>query len=78
MEVNPEKALPRINRDKEVFEVMDFQKAVQKELLEFSYRGYKKFGNRIKKQWKTVDASKSVDEVQKLLRDATDAQLAKL
>jgi dTMP kinase len=78
LEIDPEKALPRINRDREVFEVIDFQKAVQKELLEFSYRGYKKFGNRVKKQWKTVDASKSVDEVQALLRDTVDAQLSKM
>lgn len=42
LEIDPDDALARIKRDKDIFEVQEFQHDVQKELIEFAYKRYKR------------------------------------
>jgi dTMP kinase len=73
LEVNPEDALSRMNRDKEVFEVLDFQKQVQQRLLDFAY----KRGTLAKpgRAWKVVSTSEEQEKVQERIREVVETHL---
>lgn len=74
LEVEPKDALSRMKRDKEVFEVLDFQKQVQQRLLDFAYRrgALAKPG----KAWKVVSTSDEQGKVQERIREVVGTHLA--
>ena len=73
LEVDPGDALSRMNRDKEVFEVLDFQKQVQQKLMDFAYRK----GSLTKpgKAWKVVSTSDEQEKVQEKIREVVGMHL---
>jgi len=76
LEINPDEALARMDREKDIFEVADFQHEVQKELIEFAYRRYKKLKFfKSKHPWKVVKSTGNIGEVQEKIREAVDIRV---
>lgn len=75
LDIPPEEALPRIRRDKEVFEVLEFQKKVAEALLDFAYRGRKKYPRAAKTAWKVIDAKAEKETVAMKIIEAVDSRL---
>ncbi len=75
LEVASEKALARMShKEKEVFEVLNFQKKVQKKLLSLAY------GERTKlskpgRIWKVISNAGRVEHVQKRIQEVVDTHL---
>ncbi len=75
LEVASEKALARMShREKEVFEVLNFQKKVQQKLLNLAYGERNKL-SKPGKIWKVFSNAGRVKEVQSKIREFTDAHL---
>jgi len=75
LDVRPEEGLKRMHREKDIFEVREFQEKVEQFLVDFAYRGHKRFSKTENTQWKVVDGSGPVEDINKKLREAIEARL---
>jgi dTMP kinase len=75
LKIDTDKALSRISaREKEVFEVRDFQEKVQKNLLDLASGEHKNL-SKPGKSWRVVDSNGRPEDVQKKIREAVDEHL---
>ncbi len=75
LEVASEKALARMShREKEVFEVLNFQKKVQQKLLSLAYGERSKL-SKPGKAWKVISNADEVGQVQERVREAVAKHL---
>jgi len=75
LDIRTEQGLKRLDREKDIFEVRDFQKKVEQFLVDFAYRGRKRYPKTEKTHWKVIDGSGEVEDIQARLRDAIEARL---